>query len=166
MGAALIGSALGDPAIGASNTAIGHRQVNALEEANRIQREWLSNQTNLMTQQINLNYDLAINGPVRKYESALSAGFTPSDALRLAGGTNSVSYGMIDRPIMPGRDVYAIGTTTNTLQRIYHGFDVARQGLSSGAPPAPPGFVGFLNPNFKPSPPKVYLGPRPPTFNV
>lgn len=166
MGASLIASAIGDLAIGASNTAIGHRQVNALEEANRIQREWLANQTNLLTQQINLNWQLATEGPSLKFDSAIRAGFTPTDALRLAGSTHSVSYGMIDRPVMPARDVYSIGTTTNTLQRVYHGFDVARQGLSSGAPPAPPGFKGFLNPNYQPTPPKVYLGPRPPSFNV
>nr|ALT14132.1 VP2 [Sapovirus Bari/5020/2007/ITA] len=166
MGASLIASALGDLALGASNTATGHRQVSAMEEANRIQREWMANQTNLLTQQMNLSYDLAINGPARKFESAIKAGYTPTDALRLSGSTHSVILGMIDRPIMPARDVYAIGTTTNTLQRIYHGMDVARQGLSSGAPAAPPGFQGFLNPNFKPNPPKFYLGPRPPSFNV
>ena len=54
----------------------------------------------LQKSQMDLTRDLALNTPVYRVQAALDAGFDPISARRLAGSSERVIYGNLDRPIM------------------------------------------------------------------
>nr|QIE08084.1 minor structural protein [Sapovirus GII] len=161
-GAALAAGSLVDMAGTVSSIVAQHRQIDLMAQANQIQRDWVNKQEALMRRGQDISRDLAVNGTAQRVESLVGAGFTPVDARRLAGSSETVQYGLLDRPILQ-REVLAGISETHHLQSMQASLSAFKRGSSYGAPPAP---VGFANPNFQPAPPRVNLGFRPPSTNV
>nr|CAE54852.1 minor structural protein [Sapovirus Hu/Chiba/990727/1999] len=161
-GASLAAGSLVDMAGTIPSIVAQQRQIDLMAEANRIQANWVRRQEALQIRGQDISRDLAVNGTAQRVESLVNAGFTPVDARRLAGGTETVSYGLLDRPILQ-RGVLSGITETRHLQTMQGALSAFKSGASYGAPPAPSGFV---NPNYQPSPPRLKLGPRPPSTNV
>nr|AWK57573.1 ORF2 protein [Sapovirus GII.1] len=161
-GAALAAGSVVDMAGTISSIVAQHRQLDLMAQANRIQQDWVNRQEALIARGQDISRDLAVNGTAQRVDSLVKAGFTPVDARRLAGGTESVQYGLLDRPILQ-RSVLSGITETRHLQSVQGALSAFKNGSSYGAPPAP---AGFVNPNYQASPPKLTLGPRPPVTNV
>nr|WQL57387.1 small basic protein [Sapovirus sp.] len=145
-----------------SNIVAQHRQIAVMEEANRIQADWVRRQEKLAYRAQDMTADLAVNGLSRKVDSLVQSGFTPLDARRLAGGTEVVLHGTMERPVLPRTVLQGI-SDTHHMQSNLMAVRAFNTGLSSGTPPPP---QGFGNPNYQSGRPKVNLGPRPPQTNV
>lgn len=161
-GAALAAGSLVDMAGTVSSIVAQHRQIDLMAQANQIQRDWVNKQEALIKRGQDMSQDLAINGTARRVQSLVEAGFTPTDARRLAGSGETVQYGILDRPILQ-RGILTGISETHHLQTMQGALSAFKKGSSYGAPPAP---AGFVNPNYQLAPPKVNLGYRPPSTNV
>nr|QBY26586.1 ORF2 [Sapovirus GII] len=161
-GAALAAGSVVDMAGTISSIVAQHRQLDLMAQANKIQQEWVTKQEALARRGQDISQDLAINGTAKRVESLINSGFTPVDARRLAGGTETVQYGLLDRPILH-RGVLTGISETHHLQSMQGALSAFKQGSKYGAPPAP---AGFINPNYQSAPPRVNLGFRPPSTNV
>nr|AFR11843.1 ORF2 [Sapovirus Sewage/California/2009]BAL41650.1 ORF2 protein [Sapovirus Hu/20072248/2008/JP] len=161
-GLALAAGSIVDMAGTISGIVAQQRQAAAMEEANRIQADWVRRQEKLAYRAQDISADLAVNGVARKVDSLVQAGFTPLDARRLAGGTEVVLHGTIERPVLPRTVLQGIADTHH-MQSNINAVRAFNYGTPTGTPPPPP---GFNNPNYRGGPPKVNLGYRPPTTNV
>nr|AWK57649.1 ORF2 protein [Sapovirus GII.5] len=145
-----------------SSIVAQHRQIDMMAEANRIQQDWVRRQEQLVMRGQDMSRDLSINGPAQRVESLVNAGFTPTDARRMVGGSETVSYGLLDRPILE-RSILAGISETRHLQNMQGALSAFKTGTGVGTKPAP---AGFGNPNYRTGPPKINLGFNPPSTNV
>ncbi|AGO21657.1 ORF2 [Sapovirus Hu/G1/BE-HPI01/DE/2012] len=133
-----------------SDIVYKQRQVAQLEKQNQLMEQWMYKQEALQKSQMDLTRDLAVNTPVYRVQAALDAGFDPISARRLAGSSERVIYGNLDRPIMHAGTMEGI-RQTNHLNAISSAMATFKNGTQFG----------------KPAPPKIQTGtPTKPSINL
>nr|BCG68661.1 minor structural protein [Sapovirus GII.1] len=158
-GAALAAGSVVDMAGTISSIVAQHRQLDLMAQANRIQQDWVNRQEALITRGQDISRDLAVNGAAQRVDSLVKAGFTPVDARRLAGGTESVQYGLLDRPVLQ-RSVLSGISETRHLQSVQGALSAFKNGSSYGSPSRP---RGLRQPKLPGCTPKVNTGPQTPS---
>lgn len=155
---------LSDVANTVSGIAYQHRQLDLLRQQNELQAQWMVKNEALQREAMAMTRDLAVNAPAQRMRAALDAGFNSVDARRLAGSSERVIRGYIERPVMLRTNLEGIRQTNNLLT-MNSALETFKKGTPFGmsAPPrVQQGPIGFSNPNYG----KISLGPRPPESSI
>lgn len=155
---------LSDVANTVSGIAYQHRQLDLLRQQNELQAQWMVKNEALQREAMAMTRDLSVNAPAQRMRAALDAGFNSVDARRLAGSSERVIRGYIDRPVMLRTNLEGLRQTNNLLT-MNSALETFKKGTPFGmsAPPrVQQGPIGFSNPNYG----KITLGPKPPESSV
>lgn len=145
-----------------SSIVAQHKQIELMKQANQIQSEWVHKQEALAIRGQDLTRELSIHGPALRMQSLVDAGYNPVDARRMLGSTETVQYGLMERPVLQRSVITGISETKH-LQSVQQALNTFKNGTSIGTKPAP---TGFGNPNYQSRPPHVNLGHNPPVTNL
>lgn len=150
-----IGAVL-EAAFGITSAIAQMKQANAMEEANKIQADWVKRQEEIIKRGQDLTVDLALNGQAYRAEALSQMGFNSFDVRRMMGSSERNIMGSIDMPVLRSGVVNAVQQTSAMSS---FASNVSNYQKVHGRPRPP-------RVNYTSNPPRVTLGPRPPTTSL